>query len=121
MSSHSVERELVQRLEAHVDERGGRGVVDQRRDRAVGVDRGGDAVAHAVLVGDVDGQEHGLAAGGADALDVLLALVDRAAAEDDLGALRGEHLRHGAADAAGGTGDQCDLAVESHDGILAVR
>ena len=45
------------------------------------------------------GHEDGLAAGVADALDVLLALVDRAAAEDDLGALLGEHLGHGAADA----------------------
>src|SRR2546421_448646 len=68
--------------------------------------------AHAVLVGDVDGEEHRLTPGGADALDVLLALVDRAAAEDDLGALFGEHLRHRAADAARGTGDQCDLAFE---------
>jgi hypothetical protein len=48
---HSLSK-LVQGLTVH---QRGRRVVDQRRDRAVGVD-GGDAVAHAVFVGDVDGR-----------------------------------------------------------------
>ena len=82
---------------------GGRcGVVDEGGKPAKPGDRGIDGVGHALLVADVEAYELGLAAGFADAVYHLLSLLHGAAADNDLGALPGEHLSNGAADPARG-------------------
>ena len=71
------------------------------------------------FLGDVEREERRLAAFGGDEVDHLLTALDRAARDRDLGALAREHLRDRAADAAGGTRDERDLAFESHSPVLS--
>jgi hypothetical protein len=73
------------------------GVVDDDVDGAEGVDRGGDHLVGGTALGQVAGEDRGLAVDLARGLlgDVAVEVVD-----ENLGALAGEQLRGGAANAA---------------------
>ncbi|MNE86801.1 hypothetical protein D3C80_1839330 [compost metagenome] len=58
------------------------------------------------------GNRRGLAAGGDDGVGDLLAAVELAAGNDHMGALLGQQVGNRLADAATGTGNKGDLAVE---------
>ena len=65
------------------------------------------------LLADVDLDEHGLAAGGLDGVDGLLALRGVEVRADDLGAFLGPHFRDRAAQAGINAGDNCDFTFHS--------
>ena len=91
-------------------------VVDQDVDLAVLLDRGGHQVLGVLGLGDVRGDDVGLAAGLGDLGGDLLERGGATGAHDDLGALRGEELGDGGADAGVCAGDDGDLVCETVHG-----
>ena len=89
-----------------------RGIADQAVDAPVGRHGGIDEVLELFDVADVAGHGDGIAALGPDALDDLLAGVELAAGNDDLGAGLRHALADSPADALGTAGDDGDPSVE---------
>jgi hypothetical protein len=85
------------------------GVVEQAIDAAESVDRGADQRLHLVFLRDIGFKEH---AGRAELFGERLALRRAASGDHDLRAFRDEDFRRAQPDAAGGTGDDRDLAVQ---------
>ena len=97
--------EVVDRPVMRVD----RGIADHDVDLAVSLMRFGDQVLALRLVGDAAGHRGRLAALGLDRRDDLLARLEVAAGDHDLGAGLGEEFRHRPADAARRAGDDGDF------------
>ena len=91
---------------------GAAGVVVQHVEPAVMRNRLADGGLQAVGLAHVGRDGDGLAAGGSDAMRGLLAARRVDLGDDDAGALAGEQLGGGAADAGAGAGDEGDLAGE---------
>ena len=99
----------------------GAGVVDQDVELAVGGHGGGHGVNPVLFVGNVQLDEDGIAAGGADLLGGTLAVFNVDVAQDDLGPFLAEHSGRGAAEAhqrslhaAGRAANQRYLAFQPH-------
>jgi len=89
------------------------GVVDEDVDGPrAGLDRR-DAGLDRLLVGDVEGRDRGLAAGGGQGLVRSLELAPVAAVQYDMSAGFGEAFSQCEPDALAGAGDQCDLAFQA--------
>ncbi|MCY1532766.1 hypothetical protein D9M68_680550 [compost metagenome] len=102
-----VDLELVQRRQRHHAR-----VVDQHVDAAEGLDGGGGELFQIGALGHVGGDGDGFAAGLADLGDDLVEPVGAAGREHHLGAARGQVARRRFAQAAAGTGDDGNLALD---------
>ena len=98
----------------------GRGVVDEDVEAAK-ADLGRGRQRRGIRwPGDVGVDEDGLAAGGDDAVAHLGAASIVDVADDDRGAMFGEQLGRGGADAVGGAGDEGDFVREAHGDHVAL-
>jgi len=99
------------------------GIADQDVEPAIALVKRGGQLIDLDEIAQVEGHQRRAAAGGTDPVVGLFEATDRAAGQDEMGALAGEPLCHRRTKAAGGAGDQRDLAGEParHRGLFVAE